>query len=230
MIIISQLLVDDEKFIDLINSSNCCFFYNLNNYIDLITYINETKTEIKYIIYTKDDIIIPAPNHLLFNNNFEEIKSKIANDLITNENNENIVENKNTHLLYENYLYIIGGTFRYGVLTFVTTLEQTILNEIDNNDDIPIDIFISNHGIYQYIVCGVPLKYKDLANDIAEKHELRLIPGRPISSEYGPFELNYSDLFVVTIENTGATFDLNKEELKLKLKEELEELKQIYLS
>jgi len=129
------------------------------------------------------------------------------------------IESRHQHELHENYIYIICATFRPNSATFVYLLEEKIMGLI-NTDEEELDIFIATHGNYRYIVFGLPKEYIIYAQEICEKLNLRLKQGRPISNEHGPFNLNYCDSYVMTLENINND-NYSIEELNEKIKEEL---------
>jgi hypothetical protein len=237
MIIISNKLNTKQELIDLTIKTNNVFFYDLENMNDLNEYVISNNKFILCFIILEEEINImnSASVYYIYDintvntiiNNYTDFfdNNLVENYIINNDEaappiEQSKIEDKTSHELKENYIYIIGGTYRPNIATYIYNLENKIL-EIDTDEDNEVDIFISTHGNYRYVVCGILIKWKSMAEDMAKELELILSPGRPISSEFGPFELNYSDSYVFTLENTGLILELSKEELNNKIKEEL---------
>lgn len=104
------------------------------------------------------------------------------------------------HQLLPDSIYIIGGSYRPGVPSFISELEENYIDDCSDNFDLFVIKYLGNF----YIVVGVPLKDTELCHCIAEKHRLKLVSGRPYTiTENGTvhFPLSYSDDSVYTLEN-----------------------------
>lgn len=107
-----------------------------------------------------------------------------------------------THSLLPGSVYVVGATYRPGVISFITHLE----NEYYLGDDADrFDLFVVTYVGNKYLVMGIPLEHHELCVKEAEKYGLRLVNGKPLSNytegELVHFPLQYAEDSVYTLES-----------------------------
>ncbi len=180
--------------------------------------INDDKYINVKIIGIKD-----SPEELEYDFLFDCLVYENPNDKIIDYIYNNPLESPqeaSKDVLKEDYLYLIGGTYRLGISKYIYTLEK----ELGYRN---VDIFLMKHATYNYMICGISLDHKNTAFELCNQFNLKLIPGRPVCSINGPLNLNYNDNFVYTLTNIDS-IEISNEELALKLKNEWEEILKSY--
>ena len=105
-----------------------------------------------------------------------------------------------THKLIADGIYIIGATYRINVATFIVQMEHEIA--IPNDTD--FDVFVVNYLGYRYLVAGIHQKYREQCERLAEKLNMKMVNGKPLSSYNNGtmthFPLSYAEDCTYTLE------------------------------
>lgn len=137
-----------------------------------------------------------------------------------------LVEFLKTHTLLPNSIYVIGASYRPGVVSFVTHLEHE--HYIGKAAD-KFDLFVVTYAGNKYLVMGIPFKDQELCIKEAERHGLRLVSGKPLSNyaegQLVHFPLQYSEDSIFTLESISK-IPQDPKLLEQALKDELRAVKE----
>jgi hypothetical protein len=162
-------------------------------------------------------------SHVLYFNDsdtYEENLAKFNNAV----NNVVIMESLTTQKIC-----IIGGCYRYGVMTWFTKLEEYIRNQTEDDDAgddaDEIEMFIVKYEGYNYCVLSFILSDKisfDIISETALRYNFKLVPGVPKSNE-SMFPLHCPSDSCYTVQNIISS-EISDEKLAEMLREELQSL------
>ena len=135
----------------------------------------------------------------------------------------NIIQDKS--ITIQN-ICIIGGCYRYGLMTCYTKLEEFILST-DNEQN--VDFYLVKYEGYNYCILSFILTEEvnfDKINVILEEYNFKIIHGIP-KSGYNEFPLHCPSDSCYTIENIHSVGTINASEVAEKIKGELKSLLRI---
>ena len=168
-------------------------------------------------------------SHVLYFNDSDTYEANLAkfNNAV---NNVVIMESLTTQKIC-----IIGGCYRYGVMTWFTKLEEYIRNQTEDDDDgidadnaddgNDLEMFIVKYEGYNYCVLSFILSDKinfDIISETALRYNFKLVPGVPKSNE-SMFPLHCPSDSCYTVQNIIAS-EISDEKLAEMLREELQSL------